>query len=110
MPIDTGAVKIRDVIRDAIRKRMAEDEAFNVAAMAERLGMSRGRIYEYLSGRDIGVSRALAMLAAAGLEVLIVDLGELPSKVSGARRAKKPAKPVKRRMVGPLPGAGGYRA
>lgn len=108
-PLETGEIRIKDTIRAALAKRV-NDPDYNITALARRVGMSRGRIYEYLNGRDIGVSRALAMLAAVGLEVLIVDSGEVPTAVVGAKRAKKPVRVTRKRLVGPLPGGGGYRS
>jgi len=108
-PLETGEIRITDTIRAAITKRVNEPN-YNITALARRVGMSRGRIYEYLNGRDVGVSRALAMLAAVGLEVLIVDSGEVPTAVVGAKRAKRPVKATRKRLVGPLPGGGGYRS
>lgn len=109
-PLEAGEIKIRDTIRDALAARIREQPHYTVTSLARRVGMSRGRVYEYLQGRDIGVSRALAMLAAVGLELLIVDSGEVPTAVLGAKRAKRPVKATRKRLVGPLPGGGGYRS
>lgn len=109
-PLEAGEIRITDTIREAITKRINEQPSYNITSLARRIGMSRGRVYEYLQGRDIGVSRALAMLAAVGLELLIVDSGEVPTAVLGAKRAKRPVKATRKRLVGPLPGGGGYRS
>jgi len=97
-------MRTEDIIRDAISERLKQRQDMSVRDIAKRVGVDPARVYEYLRGVDVGVSRAIAMLRACGMQLTINAIeGEIPDVITGARRQKSAKNSRTRPMIGPLP-------